>query len=188
VSDLLEYADQSARDLQFYLLTGTVDVSHLTVLCEYYMNWGSTRVRFGILGASHFVTVDTADGCTLNEIFACTKLDTDRPTLMSGPLGTLSSSVRSCIGAIRYEFYPSLVSWDEGEALLNEIADLIHTADKPNQKGLSFDFPCHETDTRVPRTLVLVETVDTRLITRTVHSYPSEDEIVFTTSIVDLKK
>ncbi len=179
----VSYADQSARDLQFYLLAKSVDVEALTVLRQAEMDWRSHKVRLGVLGASHFMTLTTKSGEVLNEIFACAKLDVS-PSVRSGPLGSLRTSVVTNVGGLNYSFTPRLVSWRQGAFELDQIKRRVEGELSSHEVGLSFAFPAAEGDVRIPHTLILAVFKRIEFSVWTAHSYPSEEEIVFTKTTI----
>ncbi len=179
----IKYADQSARALQFYLLAGPVDVNALTVLRELHRDWNGNRVRIGILGASHFISLTTKSGRVFNEVFACAKLDVE-PSVRSGPLGSLQANVVTKLDGLRYTFTPRLTSWGEGHAELQKLADRVVGVCQAGEVGTTFAFPGVEGDARIPSTLIHASFKRSEFSVWTAHSYPSEEEIVFTKTTI----
>ena len=182
----MEYADQSAHDLRFYLVSGVVDVASLTVLTTAGFKWKQRDIRIGILGASHFLSVTEPDGSSLYEVFACAEIKIEYPLIKSGPLGRLQSTVESHVGGLLYTFKPRLVTSGAGAVELQELTALVRGALSGRDcYGLVFLFPQSARETLPPVTLVLAE-VGEGLRLRTAHCYPNEQIIVFTeTTIIE---
>lgn len=201
------YADVSWRKLRFSLVSGSVDLTALNPISTKVVSTvvGERRltVTFGILGASHFMSLaDESSGTTLlTEVFACAEAEALSSRLHSGPLGTDGRidefTQQMDRAAIRYSFHARTEQWDESSGrTVSQIAERIASAGTDNAgklTGLSFEFPYAEQSNaskQRPVTLVLLEPALGQTVKlTTVHSYPNDLVVVFTESKINgLKK
>lgn len=184
------YIDQSAEVLRLTVLEGALDVSQFSILSQGEAHNDRYAVQAGIIGASHFLSVTLPDGRQLHEVFACTDVDSPSRRVFYGPVGKTPGGVAvKLFENAAYSFTPRLTPWGEGVALLEELEDTARRASQSKSPviGLSFDFPIQSGDSRVPKTIVCVKLEDHAVTANTVHAYPNEDTIVFTTTFLEVK-
>jgi hypothetical protein len=186
---MIDYVDQSASGLIFYLTQGDVDVHALTVLASTEVSWDSYTVEAGILGASHYLRIRKECDVSLVEVFACAELNLKTPLIVSGPLGTLETKVNSRIGPLIYSFEPRRMTWEKGRNELTQLTKAVEDAKvSPCRFGLSFEFPCTVRDGKKAVTLVLGDFISSQFILRTAHCYPNENVIVFTRTTLEKER
>lgn len=181
----IEYTDQSADALWLTLADGDLDFNQFPILTEGTYNVpGKGELRAGIIGASHFLSLNTEDG-RFTEVLACIPdVQTEHP-LVRLPLNKfLESPVEHPLRSYRFE--AKSVPWEDGlrerDILLNQIC----SAKSGNGEiGLLYTFPDPPDVLPAFRgsalTAVWVHVVGVRILVRTLHAYPSST-MVFTTS------
>lgn len=180
----MEYADQTSGAIRLYLTEGEFDISQFTVLQNASLTWQDFEIHFGILGESHYVQFRYGDA-VLNEICACTEIinpDNSKlieydflPNIHHLPLAT-----QFLIFPYTFDF--TYIDWEEGTKRLEALRK------KQKQNGtsvLTHAFPSRDTEEHTPITEVYVETNE-RILVHTVHTYPNEDMMVFTESVLKL--
>lgn len=193
---------QTAKDLHLNLIEGPMgDLSQFRILKAHSLVLGEWRVKAHIIGASHFISVD-GNGVIFHEIFACMKVKSSAKRIYYGPIpetgnlthrfdnGVTSSGVEYHVAehpgieypCIEYKFNSKLTRWDDGESHLLELERLAHES-PAGRIGLVEDFP-HVNAAIDPKTIVLVKIDGKILKFETVHSYPNENRIVFTQTII----
>lgn len=182
----MEYVDQSADLLRFYLIRGMVNVQALTVLRQTSFAWSGLQIEAGILGASHYLRIDEKGQEPLFEIFACAELKEAASLITSGPLQSIKSSIVSKIGSLEYSFVPRRVSWREGERQLEVMLKEANSAHaEQGTFGLHFEFPSNTPEAaHKPITVIRGSYTPSRCLVRTAHCYPNEETIVLTTTVI----
>jgi hypothetical protein len=183
----MDYVDQSADGLRFYLTADDVDVEPFTVISSQCFRWNQRVIDFGILGASHYLKINFGGGQFLTELFACADIETQTASIKSAPFGNLPAKVEVPFAQSIYRFTPRLVSWSEGEAELEELRQDIDRASAQHRTwGLEHQFPSlpGDDETKPPLTLVHVQSKG-QLTLRTAHCYPNDEQIVFTTTTLN---
>ena len=178
------YVDQSASGLRFYLVAQAVDVTPFTVIAKTEFRWNHHEIEMGILGASHYLCIDSDDGRTLSEIFACADIDLDGSFIKSAPFFDLPAAVQVPFGDKHYRFSPRLVRWEDGVVELDTLRKQIARASVQQRTwGLEHQFPSlpGDDETKPPLTLLWAK-VGGQFTLKTAHCYPNEGQIVFTTT------
>lgn len=178
----MEYTDQTSGAIRLYLARGNFDIGQFTVLTEQATEHEGTTIRFGILGESHFVTIEK-EGEALNEICACVDAKIEHPEnlLAHDFLPNLHRvPVTAAFGGRAYSFTFTYADWPHGEAML---AALRARQKLPNTYVLTYEFPKHDNHEHQGVTEVYI-TTGASIEIRTVHSYPNEHMMVFTESTV----
>lgn len=181
----IEFVDQSPRDLHFFVVRGPLDLGQFTNLKVDGFARGDCRVRFAIIGESHYVSVRTPAGETVTEVCACTALRTDGFCRVEG-------DVRPVVGkdplACRFDEFDYVCEFDyrsgggDGDfsAFAAEAARLWRDP-SGLVRMLHLCFPAADHAQPDPQTLVLVD-FRNDLVVRSAHTYPPHDTIVFTRS------
>lgn len=183
----LVYVDQSALDLRLTLIQGEVDPAQFHVLEYGSLQDRSFSVRAGIIGASHYVTVDL-HGSRFTEVFACMDVESDTKPVCSLPISEIIGFRPPAIHEVEYtyDFGARLYSWEQGEAHAARIEQAAREAlDRPDEIGLVHVFP-GAVDGRIPKTILSLRwsRSSRHLHIETVHSYPNEGNIVITQTAV----
>ena len=178
------YSDESAMNLCLTLVKGDVDCSQFTILKMSEINKPGLQIEAGIIGASHFFAFDLGDQ-RLHEVFACTAVHTDSPRAYYGPLH-VSGKVELVLGKVLYSFCSRLTVWEEGLTELECIEQQARS--NSNQIGLVQQFP-GKGNVQQSKTILWLR-LESKINVRmdTVHSYPNERQIVFTTTNINLRK
>lgn len=182
----MNYVDQSASGLRFFLVGADVNVIPLEIIDTVSFAWSGHQLEMGILGASHFLKIKFADGRSLSEVFACADLELHDSYLKSAPFTDLPAQVIAPVANHTYSFVPRLVTWSAGADELDALRHAISNSQSNDQEyGLAHQFPSLEGDdqTKPPLTLLWVECGET-LVLKTAHCYPNEEQIVFTTTTI----
>lgn len=182
----MDYVDQSATGLRYFLVADAVDVTPFSVIETTSFQWHHRKIEMGILGASHYLRIDWGDGKVLTELFACADPQIEAAFVKSAPFTDLPARTEVPFADKVYRFAPRLVSWEEGEA---ELATLVRSVEGSHpdhrQWGLMHQFPSLSGDDekKPPLTLVCARVIG-QLTVKTAHCYPNEGQIVFTTTTV----
>lgn len=187
--ELVHAVDQSAMDLCLTLATGAVDYSEFIVLEQDQIITPDFQIEAGIIGASHFFVLDLGDE-QLHEVFACTEVRTGNFRSRFGPLkhGLGKVDLEFFGGVVHYSFCPKLTDWEKGFSDLDRIERMAKmAAGNPNQLGLIYEFPSNGREQS--KTVVFLRWLEAKnqVFVNTVHSYPNEQQIAFTTSQIDVK-
>lgn len=185
------YLDQSAKNLRFSLVSGSIDKGQLNILLSGALLLpGGYSLEAGIIGGSHYLQViDERGTVLLTEVLACLHICDDGLTLGVAEFG----SVRMRLSGLVYESDITMTSWPDGKERFDEIDR--HVSDMPEKEegnlGLRFRFPGVEEDGLPPLTTVFVRGVKEngcRSVTiDTVHAYPNELTLVFTKTKLTLE-
>ena len=176
------YKDRSAGDLRLRLFSNLVDPALFTVVCQGRASANGMRIDAYILGASHMIRFRAEAGC-LSEVLVCsdTALQTWPGSCVShkpaaGPLDLELDNVV-------YRFTGELLRRSAAERLLGNLKTRVAKArTRPDEIGLSFEFPTEVRLEKPPKTLLWARLGGAGTEIETVHSYPSEDSVVWTRS------
>ena len=176
------YKDRSAGDLRLRLFSNLVDPALFTVVCQGRASANGMRIEAYILGASHMIRFRAGAGC-LSEVLVCsdTVLQTWPGSCVShkparGPLDLELDNVG-------YRFTGELLRRSAAERLLGNLKTRVAKAQtRPDEIGLSFEFPTEVRLEKPAETLLWVRLGAAGAEIETVHSYPSEDSVVWTQS------
>ena len=179
----MEYLDQSANNLILTLVKDKLDLSQFNVLKEAAFSCKECKIVLRIIGGSHLITYRMGD-LTIHEIFACNRVKKETPILLSGPLEAVCGNHSLMLSnTYKYEFGVIKRKLDEEEINIREIENVIKE-EKENTKGLIFEFP--ENESGVPKTMILLKHEDCKLNISTVHSYPNENNVVYSYTTLHL--
>lgn len=186
----MDYVDQSAAGLRYFLIAQGVDVTPFSVIDSKSFRWDHRRIEMGILGASHYLKIDWGNGQVLTELFACADPQLDVAFVKSAPFKDLPVRQEVTFADKVYRFTPRLVSWAEGEA---ELAELVEAVDASvhdhRQWGLKHQFPSLPgEDAGKPPLTVLHAHTRKAFNLKTAHCYPNEGQIVFTTTTLSKRR
>lgn len=170
---MIEYKDQSPRDLTLQVLSRPPDISKFTVLRDKEVNICPLLCRAYIIGESHIVWVQVDDQ-NLLEIFSCAPLKLNQGVLLNHSIGELAQPRKTSHGAFDYLFTCRVEDIKCGAD-----ARTILEAGNDWQLTLDFDFP-GQLDEH-PKTVLAVACKDDKpIIVKSLHSYPNEGKVVFT--------
>jgi hypothetical protein len=175
---MIKYEDTSHKTLGLGLASGDVDVSNLSIISKKTVG----NVEFGVLGASHYVKVKNGPQ-TLNEIFACRKIDGEVRYYSLDQLGHQSVSTQNSY--FTYDFKVELIDdKDFIDALIKEFKEA-----ESNNYGDSLMelFPTKEEGAFEACTYMNVKDCEEFIRAQTLHAYPEENIVVYTESKFKLK-
>lgn len=179
--------DQSANDLVLSIIRGPINPKDFfPVLATDSIEHAGFQMRAAIIGASHmfqFISQDIA----LCEVFACLQLDIAERSVIYGPLKNYpDEAITQSFGSLTYSFKACIEPWEQGVAQLELWEQKSRDFSKDSAFiGLAYEFPDTGTG-RIPKTIVLVTTdVANKVVVNTVHSYPNEGNIVFSTTEIN---
>ncbi len=173
----MEYTDQTSGAIRLYLSRGDFNIVQFMVLKEQMLEHAGIKIRFGILGESHFIRFEK-DGEVLNEICACVDADITHPERLVAHdfLPNLHTvPVTTTFGDHSYSFTFTYANWHHGEEIL---AALRHNT-AVNTHTLTHIFPKHDAVDHEAVTELYLSLEET-ITFKTVHTYPNEHMMVFT--------
>ena len=176
------YKDRSAGDLQLHLFSNLVDPALFTVVRQGRVLANGMRIDAYILGASHLIRFRAGAGC-LSEVLVCS--DT---VLQTWPGSCVSHNpVRGWLDLeldnVAYRFNGGLLRRGTAESLLGDLKTRVAKArTRQDEIGLSFEFPTGVRLEKPAETLLWARLGAAGAEIETVHSYPSEDSLVWTRS------
>lgn len=179
----MKYTDQSAQDLTLKLCKTSPDYKQFSVLRQGAIENKALHVEASIIGASHIVVVSSGDS-VLSEIFSCDK-SPGKSCLISAPLSDLLLPKIETIGNLRYEFVAEV---KEGCANNRQLEELREAARINNAESLGLEFEFPSNDDGCPLTVVLVKIDSSGVTIKTAHSYPNENNVTFTRTLITLTK
>jgi hypothetical protein len=175
---MIKYEDTSHKTLGLGLASGNIDVSNLSVISTKTVG----NIEFGILGASHYVKIHNGPD-TLNEIFACRKLNGDVRYYSINDLNNQSINTQN-----RYFNYEFKVEVIDDKKFIDALIKEFEDADANNYGDSLMElFP---TKGEVPfKACTYINVKESEHFTRvqTIHTYPEENTIVYTESKINLK-
>jgi hypothetical protein len=178
----MEYTEQSAGSIRLYLTKGDPDLQQFTTLARASCMHSDMSVEFGILGESHFVSF-LLGANRLTEVCACTdvKIPSSAECIAYDFLPNLEEDpITTSFATYHYSFTYKYMNWEKGSIRLEELHSK-HRED--NAQKLTYLFPSPDPDVDPATTKVYV-TLDKSIITETVHTYPNEEVMVFTESVL----
>tara|TARA_B100000745_G_C20148193_1_gene393672 strand:- start:872 stop:1423 length:552 start_codon:yes stop_codon:yes gene_type:complete len=175
----MQYIEQSHKDLRLYLLHGVIPKNQFNLISESKFTENVTKVEFGILAESHFVTIQTPK-YTFSEVCACTD------TIIDGSdqflLTELGDARKSVVNQeLSYSFTYKVTNFTVGEVRL---ASLRSKRPHPHCYYLEHIFPTSIPGEESPVTEVYV-TVGEQILIESVHTYPNNEAMVFTISTIE---
>jgi len=180
--------DISYKKLQLAVLEGKVDLSHLNVFKSAFNTIPSLSVKIqaGIIGTSHFVQIENAQGEFFTEIFACDVLEKkDLKPLCFLPIDEITSPVK-IPSSHSYEFSFQKQNFYRDTHAISKWTDEVQ---KENPFiFLEYDFNADIEATIYSRTILLVRTLEngSKIEIKTVHEYQEEDVIILSHSQLKL--
>ncbi len=172
----MEYLDQSANNLILTLVEGKLDLSQFNILKEVSFSCKECKIVLRIIGGSHLITYRMGD-LILHEIFACNRVKKETAILLSGPLNKVYGNHSLMLSnTYKYEFSAKKCKLIDEAGSIEKIESIINT-EAEKTKGIVFEFPGN--DTGIPKTMVLLEHEGCKIKISTVHSYPNENNVVY---------
>lgn len=172
----------AARDLRLNLVEGAMDDwSHFRIMKVEGMAMGPWDVKAHVIGASHLISVN-CKGVLFHEIIACMEVKADAKRVYYGPIPDGGNLTHRFVDRVDYRFDSKILKWGIGEPLMIELERLASKGGE-SQIGLVAEFPPVDTAI-IPKTIILIKLDGKVLKFKTVHSYPNEDCIVFTETII----
>ncbi len=173
---------QTARDLRLHLVKGPLaNPAEYEILQKQRMVSGPWTINAHIIGASHLISIQYKD-LLWHEIFACMTIQDDPEQLYSGRLKDVNQLIHRFADQIEYHFRSETLSWDRGEPILNVLEEKANQS-AAGQIGLVEDFLPIDT-TVVPKTIIVITVNGKVLEFETLHSYPNEERLVFTQTLI----
>lgn len=173
----MEYIDQSVKDIRLYLVTGEPQLAQFAVLSQLTVPWGDASLTYGILGASHYVSVARAER-TFTEICACVEGTFVAPTRveLSSPICELPSETTfhsdGLTHTLSYEIFDH-----------RHLDTRIESLKTAHTRVTSHIFPRHEASAAEdPITILGLTPGERTLAITSIHSYPNEGRFIETKS------
>ncbi len=178
------YIDQSANELRLNLIEGYLDKKILNVLIEDNLTLCDIKIEAGIIGASHFVSLDIND-TKLSEVFACLELSNAGNQCIINKVSLNKDSIKYFKKNLYcYEFSSNILDWNSNSS--KEYIDFEKRVEKASneckQLGLSYIFPSKTNNKFLAKTELIIYSNNNEIIIETLHAYPNEDKLVFTES------
>ncbi len=177
---MIDYTNQSAGSIRFYLFRGDFEMSQFTVLEHTSVVHNDVHLNIAILGESHFVRIEHA-GQIISEICACSDVRVDNPENLIAHdfLPNIHSvPVTSTLHKRQYSFTFSYENWKRGT---EHLADLRSNMSDMHAISLKHIFPSRDYIQEEATTEIYTVLKD-EIRTYTVHTYPNEHVMVFTES------
>lgn len=172
----MEFQDQSANDLVLNLIPFDRDISDLMVLVDKIISDEKYTVKYGIIGASHFVKVTNKQtNTTMIEVFACVSLDDKNVDAISVNDAT---NQQLKVNGFNHVFSKLTITSDDPEFLFRFNDEM----NKSNVDGLQYIFPKRDDDEFDPLTTIAVTLNNGGVFISTMHAYPNEKVITITNS------
>lgn len=178
----MEYLEQSYKSIIFYLVNTVLDQKVFNIVSKHQFEHENMRIEFGVLTESHYVSV-TEDDATLYEVCACKEYDFD--TLQKANIEDVAeTTVAEDIGNFSYTFTSDIKNYRDGKKILNQLESKQRNS---VTHYLTHTFPGRWAWSRPAITEIYVTPKNGGLIVETVHTYPNESKMVFTTSEITNK-
>jgi hypothetical protein len=180
------YQDQSASALKLGIVSEFLALDQFNVLSSLMIKT-PIKIEARIIGASHCISF-VLNKQLFTEVFACTEVRA-KNIIFARQLSEMSCPLHLRLNEFDYKFKAKIISWEEGVSFSESLEQL---ARKKSEKiiGLVEDFPvCHKTGL-IPKTIIVISNKSDLGFVQidTVHSYPNEQKIVFTTSTIETEK
>jgi hypothetical protein len=172
----MQYIDQHHNALRLYVTIHPLPEKQFSVIAEHLFDFKEYNIALGILSESHYVTIHHNNNC-LTEIFACS--DADISYEIKKSFTELTEPVTVELNDLTYSFTTSTVSFSAGASLL---AALHQKRALPEVHYLAHEFPTVTPKETPGQTEIYITTTGDQFIIQSIHSYPNEDVMVFTTS------
>tara|TARA_B100000508_G_scaffold141090_1_gene146258 strand:+ start:1231 stop:1800 length:570 start_codon:yes stop_codon:yes gene_type:complete len=175
------FVDQSAKDINYYLLDEPVDEEQFAVLERAKYKWRGYDVDAKILGESHLFSV-RGENDFLQEICACTDVKAHETSLIiNGKLSGYSEAITHRSRKLAYTFHSFYCEMDTMEESLTKLLNIIND---PNTETNQHIFKSGSDIYKFEPTTIVDLALDHTLTVRTVHTYPNEGVFVFTKSLI----
>jgi len=166
---MIEFKDQSCDILEYNLFDKTVDTNQFTVLQEKMIKFKEHEVKIGIIGESHFFSIDDS----LTEVLACVNVKEDSVFRTKFNEGfSVVKEINGLFIATRIEIF------DKNK----DIDHLLHYFSI--DPSLHVEFPSTENLPFKPVTVIKVANRDRMLVFESLHAYPNENRVVYSISSV----
>lgn len=158
-------------------MSGQVDLSQFLILQTNTFSWNNTKVTIGILGASHFISVEQS-GSVFTEICACVdgKFSNDVTIHTANTIRNLGDVVQTKTSGILHMF-----DYNVKNDLTLPTATTELSRPLTNRHKLEHSFPNNEATEVGGYTFVTVDIDDTMKV-QTIHTYPNKGKYVLTRS------
>lgn len=173
---------QTTHDLRLNLIQGQMDDwSQFQVLQADRLTSDLWDVKAHIIGASHLISVKYR-GVLFHEILACMEVQADAERIHYGPITDVGTQAHRFADRVDYTFNSKTEKWGAGEAIMLALERRVNIGGDSSM-GLMVAFPPID-PAITPKTIILIKMDGKVLKFETVHSYPNEDRIVFTQTII----
>ena len=177
----MKYVEQDYQYLRLILTEQKLPEDKFSLVSKTSYSNNKIDIEFGILAESHFVTIQTKK-VIFTEICACSNVSIENvQTNKLTDIGSKTQLIET--EAYHYEFMCEKTSTKTGAVKLKA---LQKNRSHPGCQYLNHSFPGTQTE---PSALTEIHiTIDKDLIIESVHSYPNDNIMVFTTSVLTFKK
>ena len=176
-----EYQDQSVHNLILSFAEDDIDLAQFRILTEGWVDNDNLIVRAGIIGASHFVKINSDKG-VIYEVLSCIEVEGNHNILYCEPLDSILKEATITIKneQVQCNFQVKSERWESGKQQVKQMEEEgVNT--KTSQLYLAHNFTGINPDYQ-PKTLVNLKLETEELFLKTVHAYPNEERIIFTQS------
>lgn len=181
----LLFKDISYKKLQLAVLQEAVDVRQLSIFQERkaYFSEQAVHVHAGIIGTSHFVQLQYADGSFFSEMFACNDLKASEvQSLCLLPMEQLNEAVKIHHAQINYHFTQKKLPYTTSR---NDITNWSQQAQEQADIFLEHHFEPTAPNTPSSLTLLSIQSTQSGILIETVHEYQEENAIILTKSMIN---
>jgi len=170
----MEFIDQSSSELRLSLSDSNFNLESLSVIKSETVSFDNLKIKFGILGASHFVRIKSKN-VDLTEIFACADVENSESIRLDNGFDLIKNT-----NAFRYSFTSNILCWDEVKG--KYFYEYMSSEKNSSEIFLSFDFPSEKEGNFQARTSVLIkrDSAAKSISITTMHAYPNENNLIKT--------
>lgn len=182
------YIDQSAQDLALNVLQGHPNEEQFNILEQGSLEGIGLKVKASIIGASHMVELTVGD-VRLCEVFSCEADKSRAGSMISSSFPEIKVPVVMDLDGVEYHFECFSTDSLRGAGLFHMLEKQSRFASRRGICGLAYKFPKGGyTQQDFPKTVLVAVVNGGKIELQTAHSYPNEETIVFTKTMVSIEK
>lgn len=175
----MQYTEQSINDLRLYVVTGEPDLEQFEILARHRQHTDYGSVVYGILGASHFLTIKHGE-TEFTEICACIEgTFNESQVLFESTLNEAPATLEQQTKEIDYTFshqrQPLSDFETTREAIRSSCGEVFHyifPSDEAGEEGITF---------------MGIDITPEHVMLKTIHTYPNESLLALTESTFTIK-
>lgn len=180
------YVPQSATDIRYALLNKSLNEDQFIILNQSSYTWKEYVVEIKILGESHLCTIRNSSN-SLQEICACVDISAERESIVRQErLASMPSAISERVHNFSYSFEHTQLDLDTNQSYVSRLQSLH---DNPQSASTSYEFPIETSAaSQTPPITIVVAELAEQLTFETIHTYPNENTLVYTKSLVTISE